>query len=168
MSKEERHKQHLRHGLILSSHSESTNGYDIVNDLFFTSVMQMNLGGPEIVQDPEQKILVSRFNLKAGKLLIASSDYSTAFTFFEHGISYLGDDRWTTHYQLSLDLYTLVSEAACELNKNETVRFYSDEVIKNARTLEDSLQCESTSKLLFSLWTMILLLTFFSVTYLNM
>ena len=168
MSKEERHKQHLRHGLILSSHSESTNGYDIVNDLFFTSVMQMNLGGPEIVQDPEQKILVSRFNLKAGKLLIASSDYSTAFTFFQHGISYLGDDRWTTHYQLSLDLYTLVSEAACELNKNETVRFYSDEVIKNARTLEDSLQCESTSKLLFSLSTMILLLTFFSVTYLNM
>ena len=71
MSKEERHKQHLRHGLILSSHSESTNGNGIVNDLFFTSVMQMNLGGPEIVQDPEQKILVSRFNLKAGKLLIA-------------------------------------------------------------------------------------------------
>ena len=166
MSKEERHKQHLRHGLILSSHSESTNGYDIVNDLFFTSVMQMNLGGPEIVQDPEQKILVSRFNLKAGKLLIASSDYSTAFTFFQHGISYLGDDRWTTHYQLSLDLFTLVSEAACELNKNETVRFYSDEVIKNARTLDDSLQCESTSKLkLFSPSTMILYLSNFSLCH---
>jgi len=61
---------------------------------------------------------------------------------FDHGISYLGDDKWTSNYEVSLDLFDSAAEAACVLNKNAAVTFYTEQLIANAKTFDDSLNCE--------------------------
>ena len=81
-------------------------------------------------------------NLKAGKLSIVLSDYTTALKFFEHGISYLGEDCWTVHYQLSVDLYDATVEAASALEKFQAVKSYTDELVENAHSFDDSLNCK--------------------------
>ena len=81
-------------------------------------------------------------NLKAGKLSIVLSDYTTALKFFEHGISFLREDRWTVHYDLSVDLYDATAEAARALEKFQAVKSYTNELVENAHSFDDSLHCE--------------------------
>ena len=73
---------------------------------------------------------------------IALSDTTTALKFFERGISYLGEDRWTVHYQLSVDLYDATAEAACALEKFQAVKSYTNELVENAHSFDDSLHCK--------------------------
>ena len=86
--------------------------------------------------------MIAGLNLKAGRLSIALSDYTTAFTLFEYGISYLGDDKWTSQYELSIDLFDSVAEAACALNKRSVVKSRVEEVVAHAKCFDDSLNCK--------------------------
>ena len=81
-------------------------------------------------------------NLKAGKLSIVLSDYTTALKFFEYSISYLGEDRWAAQYELSLGLYDAAAEAASALEKFQAVKSYTDELVENAHSFDDSLHCK--------------------------
>ena len=83
-------------------------------------------------------------NLKAGKLSIVLSDYTTALEFFEYGILFfLREDRWTALlYQLSVDLYDATVEAAFALEKFQAVKSYTDELVENAHSFDDSLNCK--------------------------
>ena len=81
-------------------------------------------------------------NLKAGELSIVLSDYTTALKFFEHGISFLREDRWMVHYDLSVDLYDATAEAAHALEKFQAVKSYTDELVENAHSFDDSLHCK--------------------------
>lgn len=112
------------------------------NDLFFTSITQINQGGPNIIGDTRQKISIASLNLKAGKLSIILSDYTAALSLFEHGISYLGDDKWTAEYELTLNLFDAAAEAACALNKNAAVASYTEQLVNHSKSFEDSLNCE--------------------------
>ena len=73
---------------------------------------------------------------------IALSDSTTALKFFENGISFVREDRWTVHYQLSVDLYDAAAEAALALENNEAVKSYTDELVENAHSFDDSLNCK--------------------------
>lgn len=112
------------------------------DELFFIAVTQINHGGPSVVSDPSQSKILAELNLKAGKLSIVLSDYSTALSHFEHGISYLGDDKWASEYDISLDLFDSAAEAACVLIKNAAVTSYTEELVANAKSFDDSLNCE--------------------------
>ena len=140
-SKEHRRKDHLRYGLAIYFDTlrddNASNG-----QLFFTSITQINHGGPDIVDDSHKKSMIAGLNLKAGRLSIALSDYTTAFTLFEHGISYLGDDKWTSQYELSIDLFDSAAEAACVLNKRSVVKSRVEEVVAHAKCFDDSLNCK--------------------------
>ena len=133
----------MKYGLLLCTHT-LVNGVENNSSLFFTSVNQINKGGTDAIQDPNQRSKFAMLNLKAGKLSIVLSDYTTALKFFEHGISYLGDDCWTTlfSYQLSVDLYDATVEAACALEKFQAVKSYTDELVENAHFFDDSLHCK--------------------------
>lgn len=78
---EQRRNDHMKYGLILCSRTLN-NGAEISN-VFFTSVAQLNLAGPDAVPDPSQKIVIAGLNLKAGRLSNTLSDYMAAFTFFK-------------------------------------------------------------------------------------
>ena len=142
MSRQEQQKNHMQYGLTLCSHYRPDD-----NELFFTAITQINHGGPSVVSDPNQRNILAKLNLKAGKLSIELSDYANALSLFEHGISYLGDDKWTSEYDLTLNLFDAAAEAACALNKNAAVTTYTEQVVDHAKSFEDSLNCEYSSDL---------------------
>lgn len=129
----------MKYGLILCSRTLN-NGAEISN-VFFTSIAQLNLAGPDAVPNPSQKIAIAGLNLKAGRLSNTLSDYMAAFTFFKHGISYLSEDRWSSHYDLSVNLYDAAAEAACALDMNTDVKTYTEALVDNSLS-HDSLNCE--------------------------
>ena len=140
MSQQEQRMNHMQYGMAISS-------YTLVNcpdnnELFFTAITQINHGGPSVISDPSQSTILAKLNLKAGKLSIVLSDYATALSLFEHGISYLGDDKWASEYEISLDLFDSAAEAACVLNRYAAVGSYTEQLIANAKSFDDSLSCE--------------------------
>ncbi|KAL3760370.1 hypothetical protein ACHAWU_000345 [Discostella pseudostelligera] len=143
MPERQRRENHMRFGLALCTQSLINIAED--EELFFAAVNQINQGGPTAVLEPSQKNVFAQLNLKAGKRAIELSDYNTAFTLFQHGISFLGDDDWKSYYQLSLDLYDAVAEAALILNKLADVTTYTDIVVLNARCFDDKLHCLITA-----------------------
>ena len=114
------------------------------NELFFTTITQINHGGPSVISDPTQRSILAKLNLKAGRLSIILADYASALSLFEHGISYLGDDKWSSEYDISLDLFDSAAEAACVLNKSAAVTSYTEELVANAKSFDDILNCEYT------------------------
>lgn len=140
MTDQQRRENHMRFGLALCNLTLNDSAED--EELFFAAVNQINQGGPESVHEHNQKIIIAELNLKAGRRAIDLSDYNTAFKLFQYGISFLGDDRWTMNYQLSIELYDSVSGAAFVLNKLATVKLYSGEVVSHARCFDDKLNCK--------------------------
>jgi predicted ATPase len=143
----QRRENHMRLGLALCTQTLD-NSFEN-EELFFAAVNQINQGGPTAVHEPSQKNVFAQLNLKAGRRSIELSDYNTAFTLFQHGISFLGDDDWALNYQLSLDLYDEAVEAAVVINKPSEITFYTDVVVLHARCLDDKLHCKDTSSIYF-------------------
>lgn len=57
-------------------------------------------------------------------------------------IQFLDDDCWNAQYDLTLELYDAISEAACVINDRKSVSFYTESVFTNARCYDDKLKCE--------------------------
>ena len=144
MPEQQRRKNHMQYGMTLCS--RTLNNCPDNNELFFTAITQINHGGPSVISDPSKRILIAKLNLRAGKLSIILSDYASALSLFDHGISYLEDDKWTSEYNISLDLFDAAAEAACVLNKNEAVTSYTEQLVANAKSFDDSLNCEYSSE----------------------
>ena len=149
MSQQEQRNNHMQYGMTLCSHT--LNNSTDSNELFFTAITQINHGGPSVVSDPNQRRILSLLNLKAGRLSIVLSDYASALSLFEHGISYLEGDHWTGHYKISLDLFDAAAEAACVLNKNSEVTSYTEQIVAHAKSFGDSLNCEQMCDMFFML-----------------
>ncbi len=91
MPEQQRREKHMRFGLC---HCIQTLDDSFDNDeLFFVAVNQINQGGSAAVHEPTQKSIVAELNLKAGRRSIQLSDYNTAVKFFQHRISFLGDEK---------------------------------------------------------------------------
>lgn len=109
------------------------------NNVLFTAVNQLNLGGTEAVADNSQNIVVATLNLKAGKKAMDMSDFTSAYSYFDHGITFLRKNHWKEHYALSLELYELA--ARCALTNGDVVilRLLSEQVVTYGRSFEDKL-----------------------------
>ena len=145
MSELQRRETHMRLGLCLCTHTMEEN--DKNDELFFAAVNQINMGGPAAIHDISQKNIIAELNLKAGRRSIELSDFNTAFALFEHGISFLEDNKWSHNYQLSLDLYDAAAEAAVTLNKPAAVSRYTDAVVSHARCFDDKLHSKNDGHL---------------------
>ena len=117
---------------------------------------------------------MASLNLKAGKRAVAFSDFNAALKLFEHGLSFLTSDSWSTHYLLTVDLFDAAAEAgrwlpslletlfigqehapshklflifvtACITNDRKAVTLHSNEVVRHATCFDDKLNCEWTS-----------------------
>lgn len=137
-----RRENHMQFGLSLCTHV-MTSTFDNL-ELFFVAVNQINQGGPTAVHDSSQKSIIAQLNLKAGRRSLLFSDCASAFKLFQHGISFLGEEKWTTNYELSLELYDAVSDAGFVLGQVDAVRLYSDEVLLHARCFDDKLHSKIT------------------------
>ncbi|KAL3798700.1 hypothetical protein HJC23_004451 [Cyclotella cryptica] len=126
---------HLMYGRCLVK--LSINKEDI--DMLFTAVNQVNLGGRSAVLDKEEFAVMANYNLVAGKRAMEMSDYTSAYGFLFNGISFLPDNHWTDHYQLSLKLYELASQSALATGNSQALGVFSREVLKSGRCFEDKL-----------------------------
>jgi predicted ATPase len=60
------------------------------------------------VSDTTDYVAMARHNLAAGKRAMSTTaNFSTAYAFFESGISFLPVNHWQDHYDLSLEMFTL-------------------------------------------------------------
>jgi len=105
--------------------------------LLLTAVVQINQGGPQAVIDSEQAVVVSNLNLDAGKKAMSMSDFFSANSFFDHGISYLRTGHWNEHYDLSLELFNLAARCALMNAEHDRVKMLTGEIMRNAKSFED-------------------------------
>jgi predicted ATPase len=75
----------------------------------------------------------------AGKRAMEMSDFTSSYDFFSHGISFLPNNHWADHYQLSLELYELASQSALATGNSLTLGNVFGEVLKHGRCFEDKL-----------------------------
>ena len=118
--------------------------------LLLTAVTQINHGGPKAVIDEEQAVVVAHLNLDAGKKAINMSDFFSAHSFFDHGISYLRRDHWSEHYDLSLELYNSAAKCALMNAEHDSVKLHTEQIMQNAKRFEDKFQAISVTATLLS------------------
>jgi predicted ATPase len=78
---------HFNYGMALAPLASGEEGKS--NHLLLTAANQLNLAGPEAVQDRSQIVIVATLNLRAGKKAMEMSDFGAAYSYFDYGISFL-------------------------------------------------------------------------------
>ncbi|KAL3792871.1 hypothetical protein HJC23_004796 [Cyclotella cryptica] len=153
INEQHRCQQHMNYGLALMNLSaiDLSSGN---KNLFFTAVMQINLGGPSAVQgNAEQYYLISSYNLMAGKKAMEMSDFASAFAFFEQGILFLRENHWQEQYDLSLELFNLAAKCALTIKRLTRLDMICNQLLQNARSFEEdtlNISLISASALTFS------------------
>ncbi len=131
----DRRKYHYNNGMALTPLAVEDED-DVV---LLTAVNQLCLAGPEAIRDESQNVVVARLNLRAGKKAIEMSDFVAAFSYFENGISFLREQHWENHYELSLELFDFAAKCALTNGDNVNLDLLSEKVIANGRSYEDRL-----------------------------
>ena len=135
IEKEEVKKLHYRIGMIKLRDAEKKG--DIENNVF-NIVNQLNYA-KELLNEQEKEELVS-LNLKAGLKAKASAAYESAADFFKHAIEILPENSWDTNYELSLSLYTELSEAEFSAAHFSGAENLFDIILTNAKSLYDKIR----------------------------
>ena len=135
MTVKDRNVRHFQYGIALSSQLIGV-GDDAI---LFAAANQLNLGGPEAIEDMSQNFIVAALNLRAGKKAMEMSDFRTAYSYFDHGISFLRKNHWKEHYSLSLELFDLASKCALANGDLVSLTLLSDHVLLHGHSFEDKL-----------------------------
>jgi len=135
LNSQDRRAKHSGYGFALCIHA--MNGCD--DSMLFTAVDQINRGDPTVILDHEHSSLVARLNLQAGKKAMGMSDYVSALSLFEHGISFLQECHWQQNYDLSLELFNCSTKCAYAVGDHEKLKCRTDEVLSFGRVFEDKL-----------------------------
>eukprot|EP00986_Skeletonema_menzelii_P005633 scaffold2092_cov165-Skeletonema_menzelii.AAC.1 len=124
---------HFSYGMALAPLEDEEDNF------IFTAVTQLNIAGPEAIEDKRQYAIVANHNLRAGKKAMEMSDFEAAYSYFDNGITFLRKKHWEEHYALSLELFDLA--AGCSLTNGDFVslKLLSGQVIARGRSYEDKL-----------------------------
>jgi len=146
MTEKQRRQNHMRFGLAICAYTlNSSPGND---DFFFTAVNHMNHGGPNVVNDPNQREMIARLNLNAGRRAICLSDFNAAIKLFRQGIDFLESDHWISQYDISIELFDAAAEASCVTDNRDDVTFYTEKLTAHAKCHDDKLNCEQMMSML--------------------
>ena len=151
MNPEDRCLFHFKYGVALVP-----SALDLEDDaMLFIAANQINLGGIAPVKDSEQALLIANLNLTAGCKAMEMSDFPSAFSFLDHGISFLPKGHWQDHYDLSIQIFDAASRCALVNGNFSSFNLLTDQSLKSAKRFEDKLNTmlskvtalSSTSKL---------------------
>eukprot|EP00804_Cyclotella_cryptica_P002814 CCRYP_009354-RB/>CCRYP_009354-RB protein AED:0.02 eAED:0.02 QI:50/1/1/1/1/1/3/1110/1165 len=133
---EDRRLQHLRYGICLLKFLDTVDA----PGMLFTAIGQVNLAGPSVVADPAQDIKFAAHNLMACKKALGMSEYTAASAYAKNGIAFIKtESHWRAHYRICLSLFELGAKCMLVLGDFVNLTKLSDEVCKNAQSLEDKL-----------------------------
>lgn len=117
-----------RIGKVLSTHLSE----DELEDSMFTVVDLLN-SDPTLFEDnTEDRIEASALNLRAAQRAINTAAFEGAARFVEHAIMYLPASKWESHYELTLELYSLRAEVAVVIGQHDGLEDCCEEVFSIA------------------------------------
>lgn len=96
--------------------------------------------GLSLISNREEKLKIAELNLQAGEKAKASNAYKTALNYLKTGISLLDDNKWSTHYELTLGLYTAAFEATYLAGEFSEMETYSEILFLQARSVADKIK----------------------------
>lgn len=91
--------------------------------------------GIEIITTEEEKELLAKLNLDAGRKAKQSSAFQPAFNYLETGIRLLKNNAWQSQYELARDLHIDAAESAYLSGYFDKMDVLIDAVLKNAKEL---------------------------------
>jgi PAS domain S-box-containing protein len=97
---ERRARHHLRIGRSIIAKLT----YDETEEKIFDIVNQVN-SGRGLISGLDEKDLVARLNLRAGRKAKASAAYDSACVYLSAGMDLLGDDAWERRHELAFSLW---------------------------------------------------------------
>ncbi|HEY5525426.1 MAG TPA: AAA family ATPase, partial [Clostridium sp.] len=135
ISEDEKGMIHLQLGeLYLRNYSDLNN-----SEQLFEIVRQLNAGS-SIIIDEAKKVKLAELNLKAGIMAKKSSAYYSAYIYFNEGIKLLSSNAWEDYYDLTLQLYSDITEAAHLINEYNEMDKFADIVLNNGKALIDKIK----------------------------
>ncbi|CAM2066816.1 AAA family ATPase [Sulfidibacter corallicola] len=105
-------------------------------DRFFDILNHLN-AGIDTTNPPGEALELAKFNLHAGSKAKRSAAYEPAYNYLMTGISLIGEEAWSHHYELMLKLHEEAVEAAFQATRFEDMDQLAAEVIDRAKTLLD-------------------------------
>ncbi|MCB1189817.1 MAG: AAA family ATPase [Leptospiraceae bacterium] len=123
---------HLKVGkLLLLNTSEND-----LEDNLFEIVGHLNYSR-ELISDEGERLNLASLNLRAGKKSMENAAYEIAQEFFQNCLDLLGDNRWSSNYELTMDCYLDYASSNIPLSKYQKASDLLDEALVYAKnTLE--------------------------------
>ena len=101
LSEDEKTQAHLKAGrALLEARSSALDDHEL-----FAAVDHLN-HAVDLIDEPEQRLLLAEYNLKAAMRARASVAFQAALWYSEMGIKLLPTGHWDSHYELSFNLYS--------------------------------------------------------------
>lgn len=103
----QRRRNHLHVGRLLLDRLSTAQKRDRI----FEITDHLNLGSG-LIDDPQERTVLCRLNLDAGKRAKSANAYQPAYGYFQEALTLLGASDWETNYPLALSLHKEAAEAA--------------------------------------------------------
>lgn len=107
MTEERKKAIHLQIGRILLKNT----ALECQSEKVFVIVDHLNLG-QKLINDLEEREHLAQLNLLAGTQAISATAYTAGLNYLQVGIQLLTENCWETQYDLTLALYSPVTEAS--------------------------------------------------------
>jgi histidine kinase len=125
----ERKENHLAIGRLLLQKASDAGFVDRV-----LSIMDHFNRSLELIGDSEERLMLARYNLEAGRKARAAAAYESALRYFRYGRELLSDDSWHSTYKLSYDLYIELAQAEYLSGNADAAEELFNIVIQNSAT----------------------------------
>lgn len=140
MSHEEQSNNHLLIGSKLADlATESFHSHSQWNKLFVAADQinrALTLGNSQLSYSTQY----ANLNLKAAEAALSVSNFSSALSYAEHGLTFLADRQWQKpNYQLTLHLHEAASKACFSSTQSDKLRYVLDIIFEHAMCFEDRL-----------------------------
>ncbi|AUI68655.1 AAA family ATPase [Beggiatoa leptomitoformis] len=126
---------HLRIGRLLFANTTPKEQ----DDKLFDIVNQWN-AGKTLITEPAEQIQLAELNCLAGEKAKASAAYLPALSYFQTGLTLLGEQCWQTHYSLTLRLSEQAAESAYLNTDFVQLQILTEQVLKQVTTLLDKVK----------------------------
>ena len=130
---EQKKVTHAQIGRLLWKNTPSSQ----LQERIFAIANQLNIG-IEYLQQASERHEVARLNLIAGKQAKASTAYSSAITYLRTGIQLLPSHPWQSDYNLTLSLYSEVTEACYLGGEFDAMEKFAHQILQNAKAVTDT------------------------------
>lgn len=122
--------------LILARRMLAKRGSSKVPDNLFEVFDHLEKGLSQ-VRENQEFLLFARLALAAGQRSKQAGAFSSALSYFESGLSVLGDEAWRDHAELTLELSLGSAQVGFWANQKELGEQRASEIIQHAQTLAE-------------------------------